>query len=764
MDSSLPKANVLLVDDKPEQLLALETVLEELDQNLIRASSAREALKFLLLEDVALILLDVQMPGLDGFQLAELIRERERTQHTPIIFVTADIDNEAHRFKGYSLGAVDYLTKPVDPEVLKSKVGFFSRLYLQQEQIKTQARELETANSRLDALNIDLEQRVRLRTLELERANSELEVEVKERRQSEARLATEHAVTRTLAAADTLAEAIPAVLNTFIENLGAAVAAMWETVPGGSVLRCSHIQVAPNERPATTAFVAETRAHAFPIGSGFPGHVWNIGSPVWIPNTLHGEQFPRARIAATIGLHSAVGFPISIGAEFFGVMEFFTREPLHPSEALTGMLEAIASEIAQFIQKKRIEDEREKLLQREKALRGDAETANRLKDEFLATVSHELRTPLNSILGWSQVVLLEDKVDENVRSALEVINRNALSQAQLIEDLLDASRLISGKLALELGPTHVIPVLEAAVESVRPAAEGKGLELETSFDQIDNPITCDANRLQQMVWNLVTNAVKFTPAGGRVSVGFEVRDGHLDIAVSDTGVGISQEFLPFVFDRFRQQDSSSTRRHHGLGLGLAIVKHLAELHGGSVSVTSEGPGLGSAFTIRMPATGTVAAPELLPEDGDHERPVAEAMHLDGVKILVVDDDVDTCHMLKFALRQHGASVETVTCASEALRALAEEHPEVLIADINMPDEDGYSLIRRVRRLPDDRLSAIPAVAVTALSRAEDTERALSAGFQMHLPKPIDISELVDSIRRLSSRSPGLGNIPQIVPN
>jgi CheY-like chemotaxis protein len=345
-----------------------------------------------------------------------------------------------------------------------------------------------------------------------------------------------------------------------------------------------------------------------------------------------------------------------------------------------------------------------------------------------------------------------------------VINRNALSQAQLIEDLLDASRLISGKLALELGPTHVIPVLEAAVESVRPAAEGKGLELETSFDQIDNPITCDANRLQQMVWNLVTNAVKFTPAGGRVSVGFEVRDGHLDIAVSDTGVGISQEFLPFVFDRFRQQDSSSTRRHHGLGLGLAIVKHLAELHGGSVSVTSEGPGLGSAFTIRMPATETAAAPELLPEDGDHERPVAEAMHLDGVKILVVDDDVDTCHMLKFALRQHGASVETVTCASEALRALAEEHPEVLIADINMPDEDGYSLIRRVRRLPDDRLSAIPAVAVTALSRAEDTERALSAGFQMHLPKPIDISELVDSIRRLSSRSPGLGNIPQIVPN
>src|SRR5688572_16491958 len=642
MDSSLPKANVLLVDDKPEQLLALETVLEELDQNLIRASSAREALKFLLLEDVALILLDVQMPGLDGFELAELIRERERTQHTPIIFVTADIDNEDYRFKGYSLGAVDYLTKPIDPEILKSKVRFFSKLYLQQEKIRTQTKELEIANSRLDALSTDLEQRVKLRTFELERANTELEIEVNERRQSEARLATEHAVTRTLAAAETLTEAITGVLNTFIENLGAAVAAMWELAPGGSVLRCTHIEVAADERVSMAPFVTESRRHAFAIGMGFPGHVWDIGSPVWIPNTLHGDQFPRARVAATVGLHSAVAFPISIGGQFFGVMEFYTRDPLQPSQPLTGMLDAISSEIAQFVQKKRIEEEREKLLQREKTLREDAEAANRLKDEFLATVSHELRTPLNSILGWSQVVLLEDNGNENIRSALEVINRNALSQAQLIEDLLDASRLISGKLALELGPTEVVPVLEAAIQSVRPAAEEKGLKLETQFDQTGGAITCDANRLQQMVWNLVSNAVKFTPAGGRITVGFEFRGGYLDIVVSDTGVGISQEFLPFVFDRFRQQDSSSTRRHHGLGLGLAIVKHLAELHGGSVSVASEGAGLGSAFTIRLPATQVATRPEVSFAE-DPEVSAVETKHLEGVKVLVVDDDADTCH-------------------------------------------------------------------------------------------------------------------------
>ncbi len=212
-------------------------------------------------------------------------------------------------------------------------------------------------------------------------------------------------------------------------------------------------------------------------------------------------------------------------------------------------------------------------------------------------------------------MLLEDNGNENIRSALEVINRNALSQAQLIEDLLDASRLISGKLALELGPTEVVPVLEAAIQSVRPAAEEKGLKLETQFDQTEGAITCDANRLQQMVWNLVSNAVKFTPAGGRITVGFEFRGGYLDIVVSDTGVGISQEFLPFVFDRFRQQDSSSTRRHHGLGLGLAIVKHLAELHGGSVSVASEGAGLGSAFTIRLPATQVATQPEMAFTEG-----------------------------------------------------------------------------------------------------------------------------------------------------
>lgn len=749
---TLSKANILLVDDKPENLLALETVLADLGQNLVGATSAREALKFLLLEDVAIILLDVQMPGLDGFELAELIRERERTQHTPIIFITADSDNEEYKFKGYALGAVDYLTKPVDSEILKSKVSFFSKLFLQQQEIRRQSKELEVANSRLDLLNLDLEERVRLRTLELERANRELGTEIKERRESEAQLAAEHSVTRALANASSIAEAVPDILRTFVENMGAAVVAMWELSEDGSFLRCSHIEISPGEALATAGFVAETRRRSFTPGTGFPGQVWSLGAPIWMPNTLNGDRYPRATVAASAGLHSAVGFPVSIAGACYGVIEFYTREPLHPSTQMTGMLEAIGSEIAQFIQKKRVEEERERLLLREKALREEAEAANRLKDEFLATVSHELRTPLNSILGWSQLVLNEEVDDATITSALEVINRNARSQAQLIEELLDASRLISGKVMLDLVPTYLVPVLEAAVDVVRPAAEKKGLTLETQFDPNVSAITCDPSRLQQMVWNLVTNAVKFTPAGGTVTVGCSGGDHSVEVVVSDTGAGIPAEFLPFVFDRFRQLDSSSTRKHEGLGLGLAIVRHLAELHGGSVSVSSDGPGRGSVFKIHLPTVAFSAAPPPTENLANDHTP-SNGKILNGVSIVIVDDDADACNMLSHVLNLHGARVGIASSVRDALRVLVEHQADVLLADINMPDEDGYALIRKVRSLPDEHVANVAAVAVTALARAEDSERVFAAGFQTHLPKPINIDELLDSIVKLLAARP-----------
>lgn len=398
-------------------------------------------------------------------------------------------------------------------------------------------------------------------------------------------------------------------------------------------------------------------------------------------------------------------------------------------------------------ERNRAEKERTALLESERAARAEAQAANRAKDEFLAVLSHELRTPLNAILGWAQVVRGHALPPEAMRG-VEVIERNARRQARLLEDMLDVSRIVSGRLSLEFGPVDLGQVVEAAVDTVRPLADGKGLALEVRGD-CGGTVLGDAHRLQQVIWNLLSNAVKFTPTGGRVEVVMERSEPHCEIVVRDSGVGIALDFLPHVFERFHQEERGSTRRFGGLGLGLTIVHHLVAMHGGTVSATSDGPGRGATFTVRLP----LAREDVLPARAREGPRGLDATRLAGVRVLAVDDEPDAREFVSEVLRRAGAEVRVAGSADEALRLLDQFRADVLLADVQMPGGDGYALLRRAREAGH----ALPAIAVTAHSTAEDRVRALAAGFQQHVPKPVEAAELQLVVASAAARArPGDG--------
>jgi PAS domain S-box-containing protein len=406
-------------------------------------------------------------------------------------------------------------------------------------------------------------------------------------------------------------------------------------------------------------------------------------------------------------------------------------------------------------ERKRAEDEKAKLLASERVARSNAEHANRMKDEFLATLSHELRTPLNAILGWSQLLRSGDSEKEELNQGLDTIERNARAQTQLIEDLLDMSRIISGKLRLDIQRVVPTSFIKAAIETVRPAADAKGIRLEPILDSTAGPVSGDPNRLQQIVWNLLSNAVKFTPRGGRVQVLLQRVNSHIEVTVADTGQGVSPDFLPFVFERFRQQDATTTRRHGGLGLGLSIVKQLVDLHGGSVEVASPGIGQGSTFRVKLPLTvvqtqtddGTRLHPAL---DLPNAHPAESGQNLSGLKVLVVDDEPDARDLIRRVLTGRGAVVTTANSAGDALHML--DGADVLISDIGMPDIDGYEFLRRVRAMRSSTSAKLPAIALTAFARSEDRTRALIAGYQVHLSKPVSAAELIATVASVAGRT------------
>jgi PAS domain S-box-containing protein len=398
-------------------------------------------------------------------------------------------------------------------------------------------------------------------------------------------------------------------------------------------------------------------------------------------------------------------------------------------------------------------EERHRILESERAARSNAERASVLKDEFLATLSHELRTPLNAILGWTQLLRTGERDEASLDEGLQTIERNARAQTRIIEDLLEMSRIMSGKTRLDVQPIDLAAIVESAVGTVAPAAAAKQVRIVKMLDPVQT-MSGDPARLQQVLWNLLANAIKFTPKGGRVDIMLERINSHVEISVSDNGEGISPEFLPFVFDRFRQQDASQTRRHSGLGLGLSIVKNLTELHGSSVRAESEGLGKGATFTVSLPLVSVRqgAGPRVHPgADGSEICPID--VDLEGVRVLVVDDERDSLEFARRLLKECKAGVLTATSAVEGLRLICAECPDVIVSDIGMPEKDGLEMIRELRA-QSPPATKIPAIALTAFARSEDRTRAMLAGYQVHLSKPVQPQELIAAVANLAGRTGG----------
>jgi PAS domain S-box-containing protein len=502
--------------------------------------------------------------------------------------------------------------------------------------------------------------------------------------------------------------------------------------------------------------LSETAARIFDIPLGQP-LTWTQ-----IRGLLHAEDGNTAKVAVEQALENHRDYDIEFRVKHTDnsiVWVLAKGRGLYAEDGtvvgMLGFVQDVTKQKATEEATQRSKAEAERSAAENERLFRQAEESSRLKEEFLATVSHELRTPLNAILGWARMLRSGQLTSENATKAIDTIERNARAQAQLIDDLLDVSRIVTGKLRLEVRAADPNSFIDAAIDALRPAAEAKGVRVQKIIDTGTVSVPGDPVRLQQVVWNLLSNAVKFTPPGGRVQVHLERMNSHIEITVSDTGQGIAADFLPHVFDRFRQADQKTSRQHGGMGLGLAIVRHLVELHGGDVQAASEGEGKGSTFTVTLPITPVYQVDEA--DGGVHPAsrdllPPAECIErLDRLKILVVDDESDTLGLLKEGLEHCGADVRLATSAAEAFDSIKKNMPDILISDIGMPGEDGYDLIKRLRTLSAAEGGKIPAIALTAYTRVEDRLQALRAGYQMHVPKPVDLTELVAVTASLVSR-------------
>ncbi|MFH7028058.1 MAG: ATP-binding protein [Heteroscytonema crispum UTEX LB 1556] len=655
----LSPSRILLADDNADmrdyvkRLLSSVYKVEAVGDGIAALAAARENLP-------DLVLSDVMMPGLDGFELLGELRADPRTREVPVILLSARAGEES-RVEGLDKGADDYLIKP------------FS------------AREL------------------------LARVNANLEM-ARLRQESARRIETERAF-----------------LEEVLQQMPAGI--IIAEAPSGKMVLC-------NQQ------VAEILRHPILLAENVKEYnLFKCYHSDGRPYELHEYQLTRAIAFGEIIRGEEVGYLCGDG--IYRTM-YANAAPIRDR---SGKIIAGVCTFIDISDRKKAEVERDRLLLLEQAAREAAETASRLKDEFLSVLSHEVRTPLNAIMGWAQL-LSKRKFDEaTIIRGINIIKRNAKAQLHLLEDILDVSRIVRGKLQLNVQPINLCSVIEEAIETVQPAIEAKKIQLEKVYEPQACKIAGDCNRLQQVVWNLLSNAAKFTPEGGKVEIYLEKVDSHAQIRVKDTGIGIRAEFLPYVFERFRQADGGYTRSHGGLGLGLAIVRHLVELHGGTVKAESLGEGQGATFIVNLPFVQIAEKP---PESNDL---ASETQHLSqsikhstsnfsGLQVLVVEDETDARELVTTILEEYGAEVIAAGSANEALNVLANFQPHVLLSDIGMPEKDGYMLIREIRAMEANKSEQLPAIALTAYTRESDRIQALLAGFQQHISKPVCAEELI----------------------
>jgi signal transduction histidine kinase len=633
------------------------------------------------------LVLDWQLPGLSGLEVCRFLRSSRDEIALPILMVTC-YGQKNDILEALAVGANDYLSKPYDVTELVARVGTLVRI------------------SRLhDAQN---------------------------RRGQQLALAADvgGALTQGGDPGDVLKEVCAGI----VRHLGVALSAIWMVEGDDLVLAAAAGPFSLRELPRRPSL----KDHPL-------GHIARERAR-WI-NDVRREERLSGQAWAVDGVGTFMGYPLVVSENTLGLLVVLSPRAVLP-DAIDA-LGSVADMIALGVEKARGERERAMLLSRERKAREDAETANRLKDEFLATVSHELRTPLHAISGWTGILQEGGITEERTARALQTIQRNAQAQTQLIDDLLDVSRIISGKVRLDVAPTDLLGVADLALETIRPVAAAKGVRLQSILDSGTGTVLGDAARLQQIIWNLVSNAVKFTPKGGEVKVNIHRTDTCVEITIEDNGQGISKDFLPQVFDRFRQADASIARTQGGLGLGLAIVRHLVELHGGTIEAFSPGPGLGSTFVVRIPFAPVGRRGEVTPSDRAPAAPLDFPPELVGLRILVVDDQPDARELLVMLLERCQANVTEAGSASEALELVRTTLPDVLVSDVGMPGEDGISLIRKVRALPKAEGGGTLAVALTAYARTEDRGEALVAGFDMHVAKPIQAGELLAVLSKVS---------------